>query len=88
MAGCSPILSAVPDTARPQSPRARDLGIPFIGTPGRLNAITDVTGVAVGYATLVEGEGPLTVGSGPVRTGVTAVWPRGLESDEVSFAAW
>lgn len=58
-------------------PRARDLGVPFAGTPGPLNAITDVPGVAVGHATLITGEGKLVVGQGPVRTGVTAVWPRG-----------
>ena len=57
--------------------RARDLGIPFEGTPGRLNAITDVTGVEVGYTTLIAGEGKLEVGKGPVRTGVTAILPRG-----------
>ena len=57
--------------------RARDLGVPFDGAPGPLNAITDVGGVEVGYATLISGEGPLRVGSGPVRTGVTAVLPRG-----------
>ncbi|MFM8992039.1 MAG: P1 family peptidase, partial [Alphaproteobacteria bacterium] len=53
------------------------LGIPFEGEPGRLNAITDVPGVEVGYRTLVSGEGPLVVGRGPVRTGVTAIHPRG-----------
>lgn len=57
--------------------RARDLGIPFEGTPGRLNAITDVPGVEVGQATLISGEGPLVVGKGPVRTGVTTIFPRG-----------
>jgi L-aminopeptidase/D-esterase-like protein len=57
--------------------RARDLGIPFEGAPGPLNAITDVPGVEVGQKTLISGEGPLKVGSGPVRTGVTAVLPRG-----------
>ena len=57
--------------------RARALGIPFEGVPGRLNAITDVPGVEVGYRTLVSGEGPLVVGRGPVRTGVTAIHPRG-----------
>jgi L-aminopeptidase/D-esterase-like protein len=57
--------------------RARDLGVPFEGTPGRLNAITDVSGVEVGHKTLISGEGPLRVGSGPVRTGVTVVFPRG-----------
>ena len=58
-------------------PRARSLGIPFDGAPGACNAITDVPGVEVGYATLIEGEGPLVVGRGPVRTGVTAIHPRG-----------
>jgi D-aminopeptidase len=60
--------------------RARDLGIPFDGTPGKFNAITDVTGVEVGYATLISGEGKLAVGKGPVRTGVTAIIPRGHDS--------
>jgi D-aminopeptidase len=57
-------------------PRARRYSIPFDGTPGPHNAITDVPGVAVGYATLISGEGPLAVGKGPVRTGVTAILPR------------
>ena len=57
--------------------RARDLGIPFEGTPGEFNAITDVPGVEVGYTTLISGEGKLEVGKGPVRTGVTAILPRG-----------
>ena len=60
--------------------RARDLRIPFEGTPGKLNAITDVPGVEVGYATLISGEGKLEVGKGPVRTGVTAILPRGHAS--------
>jgi L-aminopeptidase/D-esterase-like protein len=60
--------------------RARDLGVPFDGTPGKLNAITDVPGVEVGYTTLISGEGKLEVGKGPVRTGVTAIIPRGLDS--------
>ena len=60
--------------------RARDLGIPFEGTPGKLNAITDVPGVEVGYTTLISGEGKLEVGEGPVRTGVTAILPRGHAS--------
>ncbi len=59
--------------------RARDLGLDFLGTPGPLNAITDVPGLLVGTTTLIEGEGPLVVGQGPVRTGVTAVLPRGRE---------
>jgi len=57
--------------------RARDLGVPFEGAPGPLNAITDVPGVEVGQKTLIEGEGPLKVGAGPVRTGVTVIFPRG-----------
>src|SRR5882757_5906582 len=70
-------------------PRARDLGIPFDGTPGPLNAITDVAGVTVGHTTLVSGQGKLRVGVGPVRTGVTAVLPRGNESlDSPVFAGW
>jgi L-aminopeptidase/D-esterase-like protein len=70
-------------------PRARDLGVPFDGTPGLLNAITDVAGVTVGHTTLISGEGKLQVGKGPVRTGVTAVLPRGLDSMmNPVFAGW
>src|SRR5438094_9534181 len=69
-------------------PRARDLGVPFDGTPGPLNAITDVKGVEVGLTTIIAGEGPLKVGAGPVRTGVTAVLPRGKDSADPVFAAW
>ena len=70
-------------------PRARDLGVPFDGTPGPLNAITDVPGVAVGYTTLISGEPPLKVGVGPIRTGVTAILPRGKESyGDPVFAGW
>src|SRR5579884_701070 len=69
-------------------PRARDLGVPFDGTPGPLNAITDVKGVEVGHTTLISGEGPLKVGVGPVRTGVTAVLPRGKNSTDSVFASW
>jgi D-aminopeptidase len=72
-------------TAQPQ-PRARDLGIPFAGKPGLLNAITDVPGVTVGMTTLVSGEGKLVPGQGPIRTGVTAILPRGQTFDPV-FAA-
>jgi L-aminopeptidase/D-esterase-like protein len=68
--------------------RARDLGIPFDGTPGPLNAITDVAGVEVGMTTLISGEGALKVGSGPVRTGVTAILPRGRNGREQVFAGW
>jgi D-aminopeptidase len=69
--------------------RARDLGIPFDGTPGPLNAITDVPGVTVGHTTLISGEGKLQIGKGPVRTGVTAILPRGKESmSNPVFAGW
>ncbi|HVI06570.1 MAG TPA: P1 family peptidase, partial [Sphingomicrobium sp.] len=69
-------------------PRARDLGVPFDGTPGALNAITDVRGVEVGHTTLIAGEGELKVGFGPVRTGVTAILPRGRDSRDGVFAGW
>ncbi|MBV8495543.1 MAG: P1 family peptidase [Gammaproteobacteria bacterium] len=79
---------AAADAPKPRE-RARDLGIPFDGTPGPLNAITDVEGVLVGHTTLIEGNGKLIVGKGPVRTGVTAVLPRGLSSmQHFSFAGW
>jgi L-aminopeptidase/D-esterase-like protein len=68
--------------------RARDLGVPFEGTPGPLNAITDVKGVEVGFKTLISGEGKLVVGQGPVRTGVTAIFPRGKRSVDPVFASW
>src|SRR3982751_1990972 len=67
--------------------RARDYGIPFDGTPGRYNAITDVDSVTVGQVTLIEGDGPLIQGKGPVRTGVTAVLPRGKTFAPV-YANW
>jgi L-aminopeptidase/D-esterase-like protein len=79
----SPTLFArEPKTSPPPSAalRARALGVPFDGTPGKFNAITDVAGVEVGYTTLVRGEGKLEVGTGPVRTGVTAIVPRGHNS--------
>ena len=68
--------------------RARDLGIPFEGTPGTLNAITDVAGIEVGHVTLIKGHGALEVGKGPVRTGVTAIHPRGKNSISPVFGAW
>lgn len=76
--------------ARAQSkPRARDLGVPFDGTPGSLNSITDVKGVEVGHTTLISGDGKLQVGVGPVRTGVTAIIPRGKQSvNDPVFAGW
>jgi D-aminopeptidase len=67
--------------------RARDLGIPFDGEPGPLNAITDVAGVEVGFATLISGAGRLEVGKGPVRTGVSAILPRGAGAEPV-FGGW
>lgn len=65
------------------APRARDLGVPFDGTPGSWNAITDVAGVEVGHTTLISGEGEEAV-----RTGVAVVWPRGNASNQQSFAGW
>src|SRR6476619_767712 len=72
-----------PIPAPTKTVRARDLGIPFDGTPGKFNAITDVPGVEVGYTTLISGEGKMEVGKGPVRTGVTAILPRGKKDDPV-----
>jgi D-aminopeptidase len=69
------------------SVRARDLGVPFDGTTGPGNAITDVAGVTVGHETIIKGSGKLTVGQGPVRTGVTAILPRGKSYDPV-FSGW
>src|SRR5437588_1068310 len=71
-------IAPPPKIATQKQIRARDLGIPFDGTPGKFNAITDVGGVEVGYTTIISGEGKLEVGKGPVRTGVTAVLPRGI----------
>jgi D-aminopeptidase len=74
--------------AQAQKARARDLGVPFDGQPGANNAITDVRGVEVGHTTLISGEGKLVVGEGPVRTGVTAILPRGKSNNDAVFAAW
>jgi L-aminopeptidase/D-esterase-like protein len=68
--------------------RGRDLGVPFDGNPGPLNAITDVGGVEVGATTLIRGEGALKVGEGPVRTGVTVILPRGRENLDPVYAGW
>jgi L-aminopeptidase/D-esterase-like protein len=68
-------------------PRGRDLGIPFPGQTGPLNAITDVAGVSVGHVTLIEGEGKLVPGKGPIRTGVTAILPRPRGNWDPVFAA-
>ncbi len=70
-----------------QKPRARDLGIEFKGVPGKLNAITDVKGVEVGHSTIISGSGKNIIGQGPVRTGVTAIFPRGKKFNPV-FANW
>ena len=81
-------LALLPAALHAQNPRARDLGIPVEGRPGRWNAITDVAGVEVGAVTLVRGAGPLVVGRGPVRTGVTAIFPRGRNGSDSVFAGW
>jgi D-aminopeptidase len=83
------LVAAPPSVSASQRPeRGRDLGIPFEGTPGPLNAITDVAGIEAGHRTLVAGSGKLVVGKGPVRTGVTAIFPRGKDSDDPVFAGW
>jgi D-aminopeptidase len=82
-------LASAPAFAQTHTePRARDLGVPFDGTPGPMNAITDVAGVEVGYKTLISGEGRLTIGKGPVRTGVTAILPRGKQGTKSVFAGY
>src|SRR5438105_9794672 len=84
---CGVLLAS--GSSRAQKPqRARDLGIPFEGTPAPLDAITDVAGGEVGHRTLIAGAGKLVVGQGPVRTGVPAVSPRGKASDDPVFAGW
>ena len=83
-----PALVATAASAQEGPPRARDLGIPFEGEPGPLNAITDVAGIEVGHATIIRGDGELRVGEGPVRTGVTAILPRGRASRGRVFGAW
>jgi len=76
------LVGPVPASAQePTKKRARDLGIPFEGVTGRLNAITDVPGVEVGYATLIRGTGKWQAGKGPVRTGVTVVLPKGRTNE-------
>lgn len=80
------VISSLPLSARAQEAhptRARDLGIPFEGTTGQLNAITDVKGVEVGYTTLIAGDG-----KGAARTGVTAILPQGKKFNGRLFAAW
>jgi D-aminopeptidase len=82
------LVSLAGNSFAQSKPRARDLRIPFEGVTGPLNAITDVKGVEVGYTTLISGDGKLVVGRGPVRTGVTAVFPKGKEFRGRVFAAW
>jgi D-aminopeptidase len=81
-------LGSLPVEAQQVAVRARDLGIPLEGQTGPLNAITDVSGVAVGHLTLIRGSGRLKVGAGPVRTGVTAIFPRGQRDLSPVFAGW
>lgn len=81
------LVSTISTAYAEDKPRARDLGIPFTGETGPNNAITDVEGVTVGYSTIIEGEGKIEVGKGPVRTGVTAILPRGKTFNPV-FAGW
>src|SRR5580658_3342613 len=92
-AACCVILAAAPIVAAQSANlerevRARELGVPFEGMPGPLDSITDVKGVEVGYRTLISGDGKLVVGTGPVRTGVTAVFPRGKNSVDPVIAGW
>lgn len=82
------ILSFISVIAFAQKPRARDIGIPFSGTPGKYNAITDVAGVEVGYSTIISGSGKDHIGKGPVRTGVTAIFPNGKVNHHPVFANW
>lgn len=82
------LATLVATDATAQRPRARDLGVPFDGRSGPLNAITDVAGVEVGHTTLISGSGERIVGEGPVRTGVTAVLPRGDDPTVPVFASW
>jgi D-aminopeptidase len=81
-------LTAQPSRAQTPDLRAREFGIPLDGTSGKLDAITDVPGVAVGHTTLIRGTGALRVGSGPVRTGVTVVFPRGTADLAPVFGGW
>ncbi len=85
---CFGAIGSLADESRSDEPRARDLGIPFDGQPGPLNAITDVSGVLVGHETIVKGEGTWIAGEGPVRTGVTAIFPFGDDPAAVAYAAY
>ena len=81
------LLLLIQSSVSAQKPRARDIGIPFNGITGKFNAITDVKGVEVGYSTIISGQGKNIRGKGPVRTGVTAILPRGRNNNPV-FANW
>ncbi len=81
------IIILFSSTVYGQKPRARDLGIPFVGNTGQYNSITDVKGVEVGHSTIISGKGENIVGKGPVRTGVTAIFPRGKKFSPV-YANW
>jgi D-aminopeptidase len=83
---CATLASA--QNASNAAIRARDLGVPFDGSPGPLNAITDVRGVEVGATTIIRGEGALKTGEGPVRTGVTVILPRGAKDSDPVYAGW
>ncbi|HEY1658531.1 MAG TPA: P1 family peptidase [Candidatus Sulfotelmatobacter sp.] len=82
------ILSFLLPSVAQTNLRARDLGVPFDGAPGPNNAITDIKGIEVGQTTLISGEGKLIIGKGPVRTGVTAILPRGKTNNDAVFAGW
>jgi D-aminopeptidase len=82
------VLFMLPVVLQAQKPRERDLNLPIGGTPGALDAITDVASVEVGHTTLISGSGKLVVGRGPVRTGVTVIHPRGKANSDPVFAAW
>ena len=88
LAAAFQVMTTQGNSQTQSKPRARDLGVPFDGTPGAFNAITDVKGVEVGHTTLISGEGKLEVGKGPIRTGVTAIHPRGKTSNDPVFAGW
>jgi L-aminopeptidase/D-esterase-like protein len=81
-------ILVLPIVLQAQKPREGDLKLPIGGTPGALDAITDVAGVEVGHTTLISGSGKLVVGQGPVRTGVTVIHPRGKANSDPVFAAW
>ena len=85
----APVLAPQESGSTPKAkPRARDQDIPFDGAPGTFNSITDVAGVETGYTTQIAGESKRMVGQGPVRTGVTAVFPRGKASSDAVFATF